>query len=77
MRALASIDRFTDLTATAREADAVVTDVSRIHDTAFGPLGDSAGGYLDLRMPAAILVDDLGAVKHGFGSDAVGLWTCQ
>lgn len=67
----------TNLAATAREADAVVTDVSRIHDTALGPLGDSTGGDLDLRMPTAILVDDLGAVKHWFRSDAVGLCTCQ
>lgn len=55
----------TNLAAAARETDAVVTDVSRVHDAALSPLGDSARCDFDLRMPTDVLVEDLGAVKHG------------
>jgi hypothetical protein len=63
----------TNLAAAARETDAVVTDVSRVHDAALSPLGDSTCGNLDFGMSTNILVEDLGAVKHGFKSNAVGL----
>ena len=63
----------TNLAAAARETDAVVTDVSRVHDAALGPFGDSTCGDLDFGMSTNVLVEDLGAVEHGFGSNAVGL----
>ena len=50
-----------------------MTDVSRVHDAALGPFGDSTCGNLDFGMSTNVLVEDLGAVKHGFGSNAVGL----
>ena len=67
----------TNLAATAREADAVVTDVSRVHDAALRPLGDSTCCDLDFGVSTDVLVEDLGAVKHRFRSNAVGLWECQ
>lgn len=75
MNAVESIESIvrTSLAAAARETDAVVTDVSRVHDTALSSLGDCTCGNLDFGMSTNILVEDLGAVKHGFGSDAVGL----
>lgn len=75
MNAVESIESIgrTSLAAAARETDAVVTDVSRVHDTALSPLGDCTCGNLDFGMSTNILVEDLGAVKHGFRSDAVGL----
>lgn len=63
----------TSLAAAARETDAVVTNVSRVHDAALRPLGDSTCGNLDFGMSANVLVEHLGAVKHGFRSHAVGL----
>lgn len=66
----------TSLAATARETDAVVSDVSRVHDTALGPFGDSTTGNLDFGVSTIVLVVDLGAVKHGFRSNAVGLSKC-
>jgi hypothetical protein len=50
-----------------------VTDVSRVHDTALSPFGDGTSGNLDLGVSTDVLVEDLGAVKHGFGSDTLGL----
>ena len=63
----------TSLAATARETEAVVTDVSRVHDAALSPLGDSTCGDLNFGMSTNVIVEDLGAVKHGFRSNAVGL----
>jgi hypothetical protein len=63
----------TNLASAAREADTVVTDVSRVHDTALSPFGDGTSGDLDLGVSTDVLVEDLGAVKHGFGSDTLGL----
>ena len=75
MNAVESIESIvrTSLAAAARETDAVVTDVSRVHDAALSPFGDSTCGNLNLGMSTNVLVEDLGAVKHGFGSNAVGL----
>jgi hypothetical protein len=47
--------------------------VSRVHDAALSPLGDSTCGNLDFGMSTNILVEDLGAVKHGFKNNAAGL----
>jgi hypothetical protein len=63
----------TNLASAARETDTVVTDVSRVHDTALSPFGDGTSGNLDLGVSTDVLVEDLGAVKHGFGSDSLGL----
>jgi hypothetical protein len=63
----------TRLAATARKTDAVVTDVSRVHDAALPPFGDSACCNLNLGVPTNVLVEDLGAMKHGFGNNTVGL----
>lgn len=63
----------TKLAAAARKTDAVVTDVSRVHDAALSPFGDSTCGNLDFGMSTNVLVEDLGAVKHGLWSNAVGL----
>jgi len=54
-----------------------VTDVSRVHNAALGPLGDSTSCDLNLRVPTDVLVEDLCAVEHGFRSNAVGLGECQ
>ena len=53
-----------------------MSDVSRVHDAALGPFGDSTTGNLDFGMSTIVLVVDLGAVKHGFRSNAVGLSKC-
>jgi hypothetical protein len=50
-----------------------VTDMSWVHDTALGPFGDGTRGDFDLGVSTDVLVEDLGAVKHGFGSDTLGL----
>lgn len=50
-----------------------MTDVSRVHDAALSPFGDGTCCDLDLGMSTNVLVEDLGAVEHGFGSNAVGL----
>ena len=63
----------TNLAAAARHTDAIVADVSRVHDAALGPFGDSTCCNLNLLMSTAVVVENLGAVKHGFGSNAVGL----
>jgi hypothetical protein len=63
----------TNLASAAREADTVVTDMSWVHDTALGPFGDGTRGNVDLGVSTDVLVEDLGAVKHGFGSDTLGL----
>lgn len=67
----------TNSAAAARETDAVVTDVSGVHDTALGSFGDSTGCDFDLGVSTDVLVEDLCAVKHGFRDDTVGLWNCQ
>jgi hypothetical protein len=54
-----------------------VTDVSRVHDTALSSFGDSTCGNLNLGVSTNILVEDLGAAKHGLGDDTVGLRECQ
>jgi hypothetical protein len=53
-----------------------VTDVSRVHDAALSPFGDCTCGNLDFGMSTNVLVEDLGAVKHGLRSNAVGLREC-
>jgi hypothetical protein len=50
-----------------------VTNVSRVHDAALSPFGDSARCNLNLDVSTNVLVVDLGAVKHGFRGNAVGL----
>lgn len=50
-----------------------MTDVSWVHDAALGAFGHSTCCDFDLGVPTDVLVEDLGAVKHRFGSDTVGL----
>jgi hypothetical protein len=50
-----------------------VTDMSWVHDTTLGPFGDGTRGDFDLGVSTDVLVEDLGAVEHGFGSDTLGL----
>lgn len=61
------------LASTARQADGVVRDVARRHDTAFGSLRDSTGCYLALGVAAGVLVDDHRAMEDRLRGDSVGL----
>lgn len=66
----------TGLASAAREADAVVANMTWVHDAALRSLGDSTRCNLDLGVSTDVLVVDLSAVKHGFRGDTVGLKVC-